>query len=122
MYVVHFEYLPENANSARFLLAQLHLESLTGKRAPKAVRAALKNLATESGAYDHAYEDAVGRIEGQPADEKKLAKQVLSWIIYARRALTTMELQHALGVEVDDSYLDEDNIPDVKDMCWFSHS
>jgi hypothetical protein len=82
----------------------------------------LKNLATKPGAYDHAYEDAVGRIEGQLADQKKLAKQVLSWIIYARRALTTMELQHALGVEVDDSYLDEDNIPDVKDMCWFSHS
>jgi hypothetical protein len=27
-----------------------------------------------------------------------------------------------LEFEVDDSYLDEDNIPDVKDMCWFSHS
>jgi hypothetical protein len=42
MYVIYFEYLRNYTNLARFLLAQLHLESLTGKRSPKAIRAALK--------------------------------------------------------------------------------
>jgi hypothetical protein len=57
------------------LLAQLYFESLTGKRAPKAVRTALKNLATGSGAYDQAYKDAMERIEGQLVDQEKLAKR-----------------------------------------------
>ncbi|KAH8786634.1 hypothetical protein BGZ57DRAFT_817784, partial [Hyaloscypha finlandica] len=74
-----------------FLLAQLHLESLTGKRSPKALRAALKSLATGSGAYDYAYEDAMERINSQIKDQKELAKQVLSWITYAKRQLTTTE-------------------------------
>jgi ankyrin repeat protein len=41
---------------------------------------------------------------------------VLSWITYARRALTTEELSHALAVEAGESELDEDNIPDIEDM------
>jgi hypothetical protein len=45
MYVVYFKYEPNYAKSARFLLAQLHLESLTGKRSPKAIRTSLKDLA-----------------------------------------------------------------------------
>lgn len=42
-----------------FLLAQLHLDSLVGKRSPKAVRAALNKLPSGSNAYDHAYKDAM---------------------------------------------------------------
>jgi ankyrin repeat protein len=114
--VVYFEQSENNANSTRFLLAQLHLESFTGKRSPKAIRAALKNLATGSGAYDHAYEDCMERINGQVKDQEELAKQVLSWITCAQRPLTTTELQHALGVEVGESKLDEENLPDVEDI------
>ncbi|KUJ21851.1 uncharacterized protein LY89DRAFT_729351, partial [Mollisia scopiformis] len=99
-----------------FLLAQLHLESLAGKRAPKAIRTALKNLATGSGAYDHAYEDAMERINGQIKDQEELAKQVLYWITCAKRPLTTSELQHALAVEINESQLDEDSIPQTEDI------
>lgn len=57
------------------------------------------------------------RIEGQAADAQKLAKQVLSWITYAKRPLAPSELQHALAVEIgDDSELDEDSLPDIEDM------
>ncbi|OBT62628.1 hypothetical protein VE03_08515 [Pseudogymnoascus sp. 23342-1-I1] len=99
-----------------FLLAQLHLNSLVGKRSPKAIRAALKILPSGSNAYDHAYKDAMVRIERQVTDQVDLAKQVLSWIICAERPLTTLELQHALAVEVGESKLDEDNLPEIKDM------
>ena len=44
--------------SHRFLLAQLHFDSLKGKRSPKAIRTALKELSTGSDAYDDAYNDA----------------------------------------------------------------
>jgi ankyrin repeat protein len=108
--------LKETADYARFLLAQLHLDSLIGKSSPKAIRNALKELPTGSEAYDYAYKDAMGRIKGQVKDQEELAKQVLSWITCAKRPLTTLELQHALAVEVGETELDEDNLPQVEDM------
>ena len=56
------------------------------------------------------------RINGQVIDFKKLARQVLSWIICAKRPLTTLELRHALAVEVDETKLDEYNLPETEDM------
>jgi ankyrin repeat protein len=56
------------------------------------------------------------RIEGQVTDQVELAKQVLAWITSAERPLTTSELQYALAVEVGESELDEDNIPDIGDL------
>ncbi|KAH8588258.1 ankyrin repeat protein, partial [Bisporella sp. PMI_857] len=99
-----------------FLLAQLYLNSLKGKRSPKAVRTALGKLITGSEAYDYAYKEAVERIEGQLSDEEELAKQVLYWIICARRPLTTAELQHALAVEPGETQLDVENMSQVGDM------
>ncbi|KAJ9131303.1 Ankyrin repeat domain-containing protein 50 [Pleurostoma richardsiae] len=99
-----------------FLLAQLHLESLIGKISPKAVRMALTKLPTGSKAYDRAYKDVMERIEGQAIDQQELAKQVLSWITCAKRPIRTLELQEALAVEVGESELDEDNLPDIEDM------
>ena len=56
------------------------------------------------------------RIEGQVADSQELAKQVLSWIACAKRPLTTLELRHALAVEIDEPELDEENLPEIEDM------
>ena len=100
----------------RFLLAQLHLGSLTGKRSPKAIKTALRELPGGSEAYDYAYKEAMERIEGQIADSKGLAKDVLSWITCAKNPFTTLELQHALAVEIGAPELDEDNLPEIEDM------
>ncbi len=116
MYVFYFENKPSYTNSTRFLLAQLYLESLTGKKSPKAIRTSLENLATGSRAYDYAYKDAMERINGQIKDQEELAKQVLSWITCAKRPLTTTELQHALGVEVGESKLDVENFSQIEDI------
>ena len=105
-----------SANLTRFLLAQLHLQSLKGKRAPTAVRDALKKLPTGSEAYDHAYSDAMERIKGQLSDQAELAKEVLSWITCAKRPLTTLELQHALAIKIDHVEFDEGNKPDIEDI------
>src|ERR1700722_14607775 len=105
-----------NSRLFRFLLAQLHLGSLIGKRSPKAIKIALQRLASGSEAYNDAYKEAMERIEGQIADSQELAKQVLSWIACAQRPLTTSELRHALAVEIGESELDEDNLPEVEDM------
>lgn len=100
----------------RFILAQLYLDSFNGKRSPRALRNALAKLTEGSDAYYYAYENAMERIERQLPDQEQLAKQVLSWIILAKRPVSPLELQHALGVEVGDPVLDEDNLTDVEDM------
>lgn len=100
----------------RFLLAQLHFQSLKGKTSPKAIRTTLGQLSTRSKAYDDAYNDAMERIKGQLKDEEKLAKRVLSWITFARRPLTTFELEHALAVELGESQFDEENLSPIEDM------
>ena len=108
-----------------FLLAQLYLDSLFDKTTPKAIRLALKQLQKEreapdkgsnSKAIDCAYAQAMGRIEGQAPGLQKLAKQVLSWITCARRPLATIELRHAIALEVGESELDEENVPEIEDM------
>jgi hypothetical protein len=63
-----------------------------------------------------AYKEAMERIKHQPGDFPKLASMVLSWITFAKRPLTTSELQHALAVEIGASKLDEENLLDTEDM------
>ena len=92
------------------------MDSLRGKRSPKAVRLALQKLPTGSEAYHQAYEGAMERIQSQVADRVELAMQVLSWISCARRPLTTKELQYALAVEIGETEFDLDNMPEVQDM------
>ncbi|KAH6985418.1 hypothetical protein EDB80DRAFT_732481 [Ilyonectria destructans] len=62
----------------RFLLAQLHLESLLDQTSVKVVRSALAKLPSGSDAYDHAYdhayETAMERIENQVPGHRGFAK------------------------------------------------
>ena len=83
---------------------------------PKDIKNALKDLPKGSEAYDRAYQEAMHRIECQGPRSIQFAKQVLSWITCAKRLLTATELQHALAVEVGETRLDEENLPQVEDM------
>lgn len=84
----------------RFLLAQLFLDSLSGKRSERAIKRELEELATGSQTYDTAYDKAMQRIEGQGPERRNMAIEVLSWVTCARRPMTTLELLHALAVEL----------------------
>ncbi|KAF4456044.1 Ankyrin repeat domain-containing protein 50 [Fusarium austroafricanum] len=99
-----------------FLLAQMHLDSLIGKRSTKALRSALENLPSGSNLYLKTYEEVVKRIEAQFVDQVELAKQALSWIVCAQRPVTAVELQHALAVEMDEPEIDDDNLPGIDDI------
>lgn len=116
MYVTPVNLVDDSYISVRFLLAQLHLNSLRGKTSPKKIQQALQKLPTGSDAYDSAYTEAMERIEGQLEDEKELAKQVLSWITCAKRPLTTVELQQAIAVEIDEPELDKENFAAIDQM------
>jgi hypothetical protein len=80
---------------------------LNDKLTPNAIRAALRNFckhgrgsendgdATQALAY--AYDQLMKRINEQGPSTKKLAQKVLSYLTYAKRQLTTLELQHAVA-------------------------
>jgi|ERR1700722_8467906 len=71
------------------------MNTLLQQCSEKEVLDALENLPDD---IDDIYNDAMVRIERQPPRDKELAKKILSWITYARRPLSVVELQHALSV------------------------
>ncbi|CAI7630959.1 unnamed protein product [Penicillium glandicola] len=105
-----------------FLLAKLYFESLIGRRSAKSTRTALQELSrgvsdcAHDKAYDKAYDNAIDRIQGQLKEQTDLAMQTLSWLTYARRPLTSLELQHALAIEEGESSFDEENLPEIEDI------
>ncbi|KAH8710036.1 ankyrin repeat domain-containing protein [Phaeosphaeriaceae sp. PMI808] len=99
-----------------FLLARLHIDSLSDKTTAKEVKLTLATLSKGAAALNDAYCEALERIEGQQAGHSRLAKHVLSWITFAKRPLTTAEICCALAVESDEAELDPENKPDVEDL------
>ena len=53
---------------------------------------------------------------GQILGSKELAMRVLWWISFTTRPLTTLELQHALAVEIGERAIDEENLLETEDM------
>lgn len=86
------------------------------KTTKKEITCALGRLPKGSEELDDAYKEALQRIEFQRQGLRDLAKRVLLWITCARRPLNTLELQHALAVEVGELALDPDNLRDTEVM------
>jgi hypothetical protein len=104
-----FEAIVNSVMFSRFLLAQLHIDSLAREDNRKGVRKALKNLPEE---LNETYDNAMQRIQSQSHQQVKRAEQVLSRISYAVRPLTIKEIQCALAVEPEDTEMDEEALPD----------
>jgi len=100
---------PDN-NICRFLLAQLHFDSLAVQDNRRNLRSALERLPENLG---ETYDEAMRRIQCQSLYQWKRAFQVLAWISYAVRPLHVEELQHALSVEAGDIDFDEEALPDI---------
>ncbi|KAH7134453.1 hypothetical protein EDB81DRAFT_870995 [Dactylonectria macrodidyma] len=62
---------------------------------------------------DHAYEQAIERINRQISGMKTLTIKALLWITYAKRQLTTSELQHALTTKTGKSELNHRDLPHI---------
>ncbi|KAH0595387.1 hypothetical protein MHUMG1_06562 [Metarhizium humberi] len=108
-----------------FLLAKIYLDFLEDKLTPKAIINALDKFQRRSrgsDSYDrsqvlaNAFDDAMQRVNAQSPGRRELALQVLGWTTCARRALTTLELQHALAVEINKPEFDENNLADIQDL------
>jgi hypothetical protein len=85
------------------------VDSQAKKHNRRDVRKALENLPKE---LDYIYDETMLRISSQDEEDAKLAEKVLSWIFYAFRPLTIIEVQHALAVEPGNMNFDEEALPD----------
>jgi ankyrin repeat protein len=101
---------------SRFLLAQLHLDSLRGKMSTREVRIALSELPTGPKAYKSAYEGALKRIEAQHPRQVEVAKQAISWITCAKRPLNQLELEHAIAVVIGQTRFYIENLCPAADL------
>jgi hypothetical protein len=78
------------------------------------IKQALQHLAKGINGLDKTYEQAMERINDQGSRIRELAEHILGWIIHAKRPLSTVELQHALGVRTRTTKLDEDYLPSIR--------
>ncbi len=83
------------------------MDSLAQTTTPKLLRVALEKLPDN---MPSAYNKTLERVNSQGKHDKELAYDIFSWIAFTRRALTVLELRHALAVEPDTMSLDPDNL------------
>ena len=88
---------------------------MKGKRSATQLRRMLDSLVSGPSSYKEAYTKTMEGIRGQIEDQVDIAMEVLMWIVYAERPLTSTELLHVLAVEIDAKEFDKDNIPDLED-------
>lgn len=100
----------------RFLLAELHTNALETMRTVGDIKNAVKSLLRGLESLDVTYEQAVGRIDGQEADFRTLAIQVLSWVTHTCRPLSGLEIRHTLELRADMTEFDEDFLPEMEDL------
>ncbi|KAH6887647.1 hypothetical protein B0T10DRAFT_539014 [Thelonectria olida] len=103
-----------DAVDGMFLLAQLYLDLLADKVTPNDIRSTVETFQYQSQGLSD--EQKGQRIDGQRPGRKTLAMNVLMWITFAKRPLTTLELRHALAVKTMKSELDPGDLPDLGAM------
>ena len=100
-------------NIDRFLLARLHLKLLEVQPTRKRLIAALNRLPED---LDDTYSNTIERIQSQNREYANIAMRALKWITFAKRYLSTIELQHALAVEPDSEDVGKDDLIDPRKL------
>jgi len=85
-----------NKSEGMFLVAQLQMTSLATKLNPRSVRQALMELPP---GLKGAYEVTMERIRANGKEAFDIAMQVFKWLVYSKRQLSMLEIQHALAAE-----------------------
>ena len=103
-------------NQYRFLLAQLHMDSLRDCFSVSDIEETLEKLPMGSDALTSAYDQAMQRIMDQRPNARSLALQALGWMTYSERLLSATELCHALAIKVGDAEFDDKRLINIKDV------
>lgn len=74
------------------------MDSLHGAYTLDDVEMILEAMPTGEDAVGQTYDATLQRIKAQLARKRALAQSVIGWIVLSKRALTAVELQHAVGI------------------------
>lgn len=110
-YTVGSDETPTHIN--RFLLAALHIESLSKEDNVRDIRESLQKLPED---LDTIYDEAMQRIKRQDRQKVARADQVLTLINCAYRPLQIQEIQHALSIRPGDTFTDLEALPTVDSL------
>ena len=86
------------------------MDSLAGETTKGEIELALQELPV---GLDETYKRTLRRIESQEKSRQRLARKVLSWVVY-KEILSISELQHAVAVQFGKPNLDKNFIPSVE--------
>jgi Ankyrin repeats (3 copies) len=100
-------------HKSRFLLAALHMESLSREDNVRDIRESLRKLPED---LDSIYDEALQRIKRQDRQKVARADQVLTLINCAYRPLQIREIQYALAVRPGDTFTDLEALPRVESV------
>lgn len=112
-----------NLKLFRFLFVHFHVEYLCQQTTVREILTEienLKNASTDETPLDPTYDRAIETLRKQSKNSINLALNVLSWLVNARRILTTDELRHAVSVKPNQVELDDLDLPDkttLLDVC-----
>ncbi|KAJ4861517.1 ankyrin repeats (3 copies) domain-containing protein [Trichoderma breve] len=108
----------ESAIEGMFLLAQMYIDSLVGKRSIASVRRALEGLKTypkeridRVDVLSKAYHKAMERIQQQKGDLPTDAMTILAWVVKSKKPLPLGILRLILAIDTRKCMIDEDNFP-----------
>ena len=71
---------------------------------------------THGTGLSEAYTTTLSRLKAQKGYKSTLGLKALMWVLYSERPLRTMELCHALGVEIGSADLDPENVPVLRTL------
>jgi len=71
---------------------------------------------TQGNGLSDAYIATLTRLKAQKGNKAALGLKVLMWVLYSERPSKTKELCHALGVELESTDLDRENIPALRTL------
>lgn len=105
-----------------FLLARLHMDTLSGARTRADLEDDLTSLPSGKDGLSQTYFEAIERIRSQDKRDANLAERILAWLCYCARPLTVDELRYALTVNFDknEKDLNEDRLlpgEDILSLC-----
>lgn len=91
----------------RFLLAQLHFESMAKQLNIRDLRSEIVRLPRS---LEDTYTQLWKRISSQSEKEVELATRILIWISNAKRPLSATELQHAVALNPESKEIDDEGL------------
>ena len=103
----------------RFLLASLNMDAVLAEATIHQRRQALNRMSKGLGLQD-AYDTTLDRIRKQGGGKSRLGMEALMWISRSERPLRSIELCHALGVELGAEDFNTQNVPSIRTVLAYT--